>query len=162
MSTNIFQSCVIFILPNGLFKKRIKLFEDKVLLHGGKITAEPLKITPTHIIVEDGLLNTPNQVISALKADNLLLESLDCKIIGTLWLSRCIKEKELLSTENFEFKRKTLVKRELEDELLESPAKKRKIETSAAVSFNCLFIITNFFKKYLNLNPTCRYLYQRL
>ncbi|XP_065202187.1 DNA polymerase lambda-like [Planococcus citri] len=134
MSTNIFQSCIIYILPSGLLKKRIKLFEDKILAFGGKITSEPLKTPPTHIIVEDGLLNNPSQVINALKATNLLPESLNCKIIGTLWLSRCLKEKQFLNTDNFEFKKITLVKNELNDECQESPAKKRRIEVYPGMS----------------------------
>lgn len=140
MAANIFHNCIIYILPNGLLKKRIKLFEDKIILYGGTPTYQPSKTLPTHIIVEDSLLTNPTLVTDALKAVNLLYESLNSKIVGTLWLSRCLKEKHLLSTESFEFKTKVLLKRELNEECSESPMKKCRIEIQSDVSTSIFLI----------------------
>lgn len=134
MTTNIFQNCSIYILPNGLLQKRIQIFEGKVTQYGGKLVSEPSKVCPSHIIVEDSLLTKPVEIVDALKKVNLSFESLSSKVVGTLWLSRCLKEKQLLSTENFEFKKNTLLENELEDENDESPTKKCKVEILDSVS----------------------------
>lgn len=105
MSGEIFRNCQIYILPNGLLKKRIKLFEEQVTKHGGKIISDIRNTMPTHIIVEENCFTSLNQIRNILrKTVELDCENLKCDVVGTLWLSRCLKYKNLLDTENFKFK----------------------------------------------------------
>lgn len=104
MNENVFQGCRIYILPNGILPKRAILFKEQILKHGGSVVSDKFCSNPTHIVVEDEFLMNPAAVKAVLNYNNLKLEDIQCDIVSTLWLSKCLKEKKLLSTRNFCFK----------------------------------------------------------
>ena len=118
MSSAIFQNCRIFIVPNGILKKRIKLFEEQVTKNGGLIVSDAKNTSPTHIIIEESYFHSSKQVENLLKAIDLNVNELVCDVVGSLWLSRCLKEKNLINVEDskFTYKRKMEDKQHSEDE----------------------------------------------
>ncbi|XKL59231.1 hypothetical protein PGB90_000247 [Kerria lacca] len=113
MDQKIFSDCRLFIIPNGLLKKRIELFEKQILKYGGNIISDINDSSITHIIIEDNYLLNPYRVKNALNSVKLLREDTNYVIVGTLWLSKCLKEKKLLSTEEFLFNKKRKLTNEL-------------------------------------------------
>lgn len=113
MSGSIFKDCQIYIVPNGLFGKRMKLFKEQVKKHGGEIVSDTKIILPTHVVVEESYLTNPNQIRNVLKAVELNYDDLKADIVGTLWLSKCLKEKNILDTEPFKYKRKADVSHQM-------------------------------------------------
>ncbi|XP_067003567.2 DNA polymerase lambda isoform X3 [Anabrus simplex] len=98
----IFSDCYIYVYPVGLGKKRLSLFETQIINHGGKLINEPKgNLVATHIVVDDSV----TQNIEKLKAD-LNNENCKCnertKVVRTQWLSKCLKEKKLAETCEYE------------------------------------------------------------
>ncbi len=130
MTEKIFCDCRIYIVQYGLLKKRTELFWKQIVKHGGEIVSDPSTSLPTHIIIEDKFLLNPNEVKNAIKSVHLLPDINDCKIVGTLWLSKCLKEKKLLDTDTFSFVNREVLENRNNSETTgnETPVKIRKIE----------------------------------
>lgn len=102
--------------------------------YGGEVVSDLLTVGPnlTHVVVDDKFLRN----ITLIKNS---LEGICCDIVGTIWLSQCLKAKKLLDTENFRFKNK----RGLDDENLDEngpPTKVPKIEVQVPVVGQNFFI----------------------
>lgn len=158
MDQKIFSDCRLFIIPNGLLKKRIELFEKQILKYGGNIISDINDSSITHIIIEDNYLLNPYRVKNALNSVKLLREDTNYVIVGTLWLSKCLKEKKLLSTEEFLFNKKRKLTNELCEKFDEPQVKIKIIKVHKIVSYlvYSFILIFNMMKYFcfLDLNHT--------
>lgn len=145
MNENVFQGCRIYILPNGILPKRAILFKEQILKHGGSVVSDKFCSNPTHIVVEDEFLMNPAAVKAVLNYNNLKLEDIQCDIVSTLWLSKCLKEKKLLSTRNFCFKNFRNIHNNETSTKIEPQNKIRKLkESEVSLKFRYYCNITHF------------------
>ncbi|KAJ4449285.1 hypothetical protein ANN_00683 [Periplaneta americana] len=97
-----FKDCHIHILPAGLGKKRLTLFETQIHNHGGKcISKLPTSgCVVTHIVMEDSIVKDAARCVKLLQGVNADMKSV--KVVGTQWLSKCLKEGKNVDTKDFE------------------------------------------------------------
>ncbi|PSN42010.1 hypothetical protein C0J52_08251 [Blattella germanica] len=94
----IFKNLYIHIIPAGLGKKRLTLFQTQISKHGGThVEKLPAKLV-THIIVEDSLIKDSDRCLKLLQVVDLN----KVKVIGTQWFSKCLQEGICVNTEDFE------------------------------------------------------------
>lgn len=101
--SQVFENCYIHILPVALGKKRMSLFQTQITNHGGicvpKLAA--VNCTLTHIILEDSILKDSERCIRLLNRMNVDTNTA-VKIVGTEWISKCLRESVCLDTKEFE------------------------------------------------------------
>lgn len=129
MCEKIFSNCRILILPDGLLKKRIQLFEKQVSKYGGLVTTDIQKFSPTHILVEDDVLADPVRRKNIFKSVQTLSRNPDSEIVGLTWLCRCLKEKKILSTDEFSVQNCLVFEKRVTEREYETPVKKRRDES---------------------------------
>lgn len=129
MCEKIFSNCRILILPDGLLKKRIQLFEKQVSKYGGLVTTDIQKFSPTHILVEDDVLADPVRRKNIFKSVHTLSRNPDSEIVGLTWLCRCLKEKKILSTDEFSVQNCLVFEKRVTEREYETPVKKRRDES---------------------------------
>lgn len=129
MCEKIFSNCRILILPDGLLKKRIQLFEKQVSKYGGLVTTDIQKFSPTHILVEDDVLADPVRRKNIFKSVQTLSRNPDSEIVGLTWLCRCLKEKKILSTDEFSVRNCLVFEKRVTEREYETPVKKRRDES---------------------------------
>lgn len=130
MCEKIFSNCRILILPDGLLQKRIQLFENQVSKYGGLVSTDIHKFSPTHVLVEDDLLVNPVQLKTIFKTIQIFSKNRECEIVGLTWLCRCLKEKKLLSTDQFSIQNCHVLKNQVTEKEYETPIKKYRDESS--------------------------------
>lgn len=129
MSEKIFSNCRILILPDGLLQKRIQLFEKQVSKYGGLVTTDIHKFSPTHILVEDDLLTNPVRRKNIFKSVQNLSKNPDSEVVGLTWLCRCLKEKKILSTDQFSVPNCPVFENQVTEREYETPIKKYRDES---------------------------------
>lgn len=90
MVKDIFLDCCIYLFPGKLTKKRLYLFETQICKSGGKTVSNcGTNSEVTHIIVEETC------DVNSLPSNNWKSSA---HIVGTKWISDCIKHKKLIDT----------------------------------------------------------------
>jgi hypothetical protein len=101
--SSIFKNCYIHILPVGLGKKRITLFQTQIANQGGicvsKLGASSSSLT--HIVLEDSIVKDSKRCLKLLHAMPVDINK-TVKVVGTQWLSKCLKERTYVNTMEFE------------------------------------------------------------
>uniref|UniRef100_W5LHN1 DNA polymerase lambda n=1 Tax=Astyanax mexicanus TaxID=7994 RepID=W5LHN1_ASTMX len=90
---NVFQGVSIHIIPTGIGKARCDIFHQQIVQNGGKV--EPIfSSSCTHVVVDESV--DKERALRLLKTETLpsAVELVKCR-----WLSSCISEKRLVSTE---------------------------------------------------------------
>lgn len=159
MSDGIFSDCRILILPYGLPRKRISLFERQVRTNGGQIVDNIGDASPTHVVIEDDLLLDSQNAEKALKTLSVSTRESHHVVVGTRWLSTCIKKKSLQNVDEYSSKDEPSSSPRIKnDQESVSPVKIRKIESVDDVrliylliyyficfnNFHSIFIKNNF------------------
>ncbi|KAG1676100.1 DNA polymerase lambda [Nymphon striatum] len=104
VANNFFSKYSLYILPTGIGKSRVNLFKAQFLRHGGCIQQEFSSGKVTHILVDESV--DWQKFCKIMKWDQELLEKFkDIIIVNTLWLSRCLKAKELVDINEFILKK---------------------------------------------------------
>ena len=98
--SDIFKNCVIHIVPADLGKKRMTLFETQISKNGGIIVDKLSSNNITHIVFQDSILTDAKRCGKLL--NGIALDGL--KVVGTLWISKCLKENKCIDTKDFEMK----------------------------------------------------------
>lgn len=101
--SRIFENCYIYILPVALGKKRMSLFQTQIT-NGGGICVSKLSATKcnvTHIVLEDSVVKDSERCVRLLSSINVDTNTA-VKIVGTQWISKCLKECVCLDTKEFE------------------------------------------------------------
>ncbi|KAK3911849.1 DNA polymerase lambda [Frankliniella fusca] len=100
--SSMFKGTCILIFPALIGKKRMSLFETHIRKGGGNLCqfSDMKKGTckPSHFVVEDSLLQNPANLEKTLKTYRGELKA----VVGTQWLSDCIKLKMLVPTESYQ------------------------------------------------------------
>ncbi|XP_013421997.1 DNA polymerase lambda isoform X2 [Lingula anatina] len=97
VNDNIFKNLTFFILQaGGLTKARCDIFRNQIFKHGGQ---HEKNRTPniTHMIIDDKM--DYEKLCKILKVE---APPPNVKIVKSMWLSMCIKQKELVPTNGFE------------------------------------------------------------
>lgn len=102
-TSRVFENCCIYILPVALGKKRMSLFQTQITNHGGicvsKLAATNCSLT--HIVLEDSIVKDSERCVRLLNSMNVDTNTA-VKIVGTQWISRCLKECICVDTKEFE------------------------------------------------------------
>lgn len=103
--SSMFKDIQVLIMPALIGKKRLTLFESHIKKLGGKVCqigdVKGGLCEPSHIIVEDSFLLDKTNLDKQMKT--LGREREFQVIVGTRWLSDCIKMKMLLPFEDYQF-----------------------------------------------------------
>lgn len=134
MSSGIFQGMNILILQTFLGKKRLTLFESRVVKEGGYLCSfsevASGQTEPTLVVVEDSLL----QDFSKLEQHSKGLYNPSRKFVGTRWLSDSLKQLKCLPTKGYEFVHNICECVSVESsDALSSPPKKLKLSENENV-----------------------------
>jgi hypothetical protein len=101
--SGIFENCYVHILPLGLGKKRMSLFQTQIVNQGGicvsKLTAGTGNLT--HIVLEDSTVKDSERCVKLLRGMHVDINAA-VKVVGTRWLSSCLKERMYVDTKEFE------------------------------------------------------------
>jgi hypothetical protein len=101
--SRIFENCYIHILPVALGKKRMSLFQIQITNEGGicvsKLAATNCNLT--HIVLEDSIVKDSERCVRLLNSMNVDTNTA-VKIVGTQWISKCLKECVCVDTKEFE------------------------------------------------------------
>lgn len=101
--SGIFKNCYIHIVPVGLGKKRISLFRTQIANQGGicvsKLSASNCNLT--HIVLEDSIIKNSEYCVKLLHGMHVDI-NVAVKVVGTRWLSSCLKERMYVDTKDFE------------------------------------------------------------
>ncbi|XP_052772608.1 DNA polymerase lambda-like [Mya arenaria] len=103
-SLNCLATVKAFILPAGIEKMRLQIFETQLKKYGGTV----LKLydnQATHLIVDDKM--EPNRLCRILK---IASPPTRVKIVKSSWLSACFKRKELLCFDDYRLDCSTYIK----------------------------------------------------
>lgn len=98
-----FKNCYIYILPVGLGKKRITLFQTQIANQGG-ICVSNLAASSnslTHIVLEDSIVKDSERSLKLLHGMPVDINR-TVKVVGTQWLSKCLRERMYVDTKEFE------------------------------------------------------------
>jgi hypothetical protein len=109
---NTFRNCYIHILPVGLGKKRITLFQTQIANQGGICVSElsaNSSSSLTHIVLEDSIVKDSKRCLKLL-CDMPVDINRTVKVVGTQWLSKCLKECTYVDTKEFELSSSVKVK----------------------------------------------------
>jgi hypothetical protein len=112
--SSIFKNCYIHILPVGLGKKRITLFQTQIANQGGicvsNLAASSSSLT--HIVLEDSIVKDSKRSLKLLHGMPVDINR-TIKVVGTQWLSKCLKEHMYVDTKEFELSSMIHVKDEV-------------------------------------------------
>lgn len=102
-ASRVFENCCIHILPVALGKKRMSLFQTQIRNHGGicvsKLVATNCNLT--HIVLEDSIVKDSERCVRLLNSMNVDTNTA-VKIVGTQWISKCLKDCMCVDTKEFE------------------------------------------------------------
>jgi hypothetical protein len=102
--SGIFKNCYIHVLPLGLGKKRMSLFQTQIANQGGicvsKLSANSCNLT--HIVLEDSIIKDSGRCVKLLRGMHVDINEAAVKVVGTQWLSNCLKECMYVDTKEFE------------------------------------------------------------
>lgn len=93
---NFFHDLVVFIFPAGIQKARLQLFKSQVEKFGGSLK-NSLTNDVTHIIVDEAM--TIQRMCKIMKTDT---PPSDKTIVKSAWLSACFRQKDIVSTTDFQ------------------------------------------------------------
>lgn len=93
------KSLNIFIVQAGIGKSRANLFEKQIKNLGITFSSVFDKERVTHVVVDEKM--DVERLVRILKLDSLT-ELTKVKVVKSLWLSACIKNKEYVNTKEFE------------------------------------------------------------
>ncbi|GLH06516.1 Uncharacterized protein GBIM_12007 [Gryllus bimaculatus] len=98
MSGNhIFRDCFIHIIPKCIGPKRYQLFKNQISKNGGNLCdKEQCESALTHVVYDEGLSVDDPEIKYFLELDESM------KIVGTRWLSECIKNQKLVPINEFQ------------------------------------------------------------
>jgi hypothetical protein len=105
-------------LPVGLGKKRITLFQTQIANQGGICVSElsansssssSSSSSLTHIVLEDSIVKDSKRCLKLL-CDMPVDINRTVKVVGTQWLSKCLKECTYVDTKEFELSSSVNVK----------------------------------------------------
>lgn len=101
--SGIFKNCYMHILPVALGKKRMSLFQTQITNQGGicvsKLAATNCNLT--HVILDDSVLMDSERCVRLLNTMNVDTNKM-VKVVGTQWVSKCLKECAYVDTKEFE------------------------------------------------------------
>lgn len=100
-----FKDFKMYIVPLGIPPKRMNLFKDQVVKNGGAIVTSDFSLSsPTHVIVEQEYQRKMHleEVLKILHIDRHK-DNVNFEVVSSLWISRCLKGKALLPTNEFKF-----------------------------------------------------------
>jgi len=102
-TSRVFENCCIHILPVALGKKRMSLFQTQITNHGGMCVSKlaATNCSLTHIVVEDSIVKDSERCVRLLNSMNVDTNTA-VKIVGTQWISKCLKECVCVDTKEFE------------------------------------------------------------
>lgn len=102
-TSRVFENCCIHILPAALGKKRMSLFQTQITNHGGTCVSKlpATNCNLTHIVLEDSIVKDSEQCVRLLNSMNVDIDTA-VKIVGTQWISKCLKECMCVDTKEFE------------------------------------------------------------
>jgi len=95
------EKIMAHIVLAGIGKARADLFKKNIVKYGGKyqenFDSRKIGLAITHIIVDENMdINRLCRILCVESPPE------NCKIVTTLWLSKCIKEKKYVNTRYFE------------------------------------------------------------
>ncbi|XP_072513756.1 DNA polymerase lambda [Salminus brasiliensis] len=92
---NVFQAVFVHIVPAGIGKARCDIFRQQIIQNGGKVEAA-CSPSCTHVVVDESV--DKKRALRLLRIETLppAVELVKCT-----WLSACISEKRLVSTEEY-------------------------------------------------------------
>ena len=93
------KDCNIYVLQAGIGKARCDLFNKQIVNNGGTFEST-FGPTVTHAVVDEKM--EVDRMCRILKID---VPPPKTKIVKSLWLSTCLKEKKYVNTEHFEIKK---------------------------------------------------------
>ena len=96
---NFLKDCNIYVLQAGIGKARCDLFNKQIVNNGGTFEST-FGPTVTHAVVDEKM--EVDRMCRILKIDVLPSKT---RIVKSLWLSTCLKEKKYVNTEHFEIKK---------------------------------------------------------
>lgn len=101
--SRVFENCCIHILPVALGKKRMSLFQTQITNHGGIYVSKlaETSCSLTHIVLEDSIVKDSERCVRLLNSMNVDTNTV-VKIVGTQWISKCLKESVCVDTKEFE------------------------------------------------------------
>jgi hypothetical protein len=101
--SSIFKNCYIHILPVGLGKKRLSLFQTQISNQGGICVSEfpASNCNLTHIVLDDSIIKDSERCVKLLHSMHIDVHGA-VKVVGTQWLSKCLKEHMYVDTKEFE------------------------------------------------------------
>jgi hypothetical protein len=102
-TSRVFENCCIHILPVALGKKRMSLFQTQITNHGGTCVSKlpATNCNLTHIVLEDSIVKDSERCVRLLNSMNVDIDTA-IKIVGTQWISKCLKECMCVDTKEFE------------------------------------------------------------
>ncbi|XP_062865816.1 DNA polymerase lambda [Trichomycterus rosablanca] len=92
---NIFQDICIHIVPAGIGKARCDIFQQQIVQNGGQVESA-FSPSCTHVVVDESVDSE-----RALRLLRMEMFPPDVQLVKCTWLSGCISEKRLLSTEDY-------------------------------------------------------------
>ena len=96
---NFLKDCNIYVLQTGIGKARCDLFNKQIVNNGGTFEST-FGPTVTHAVVDEKM--EVDRMCRILKID---VPPSKTRIVKSLWLSTCLKEKKYVNTEHFEIKK---------------------------------------------------------
>jgi BRCA1 C Terminus (BRCT) domain. len=102
-TSQVFENCYIHILPVALGKKRLSLFQTQITNQGGICVSKlaAMNSSLTHIVLEDSIVKDSERCVRLLNSMNVDTNTA-VKIVGTQWISKCLKECICVDTKEFE------------------------------------------------------------
>lgn len=92
---NVFQGVYIHIVPTGIGNARCDIFQQQIVQNGGQVEAA-YSPACTHVVVDESV--DRERALRLLKMETFPPA---VQLVKCTWLSACISEKQLLSTEDY-------------------------------------------------------------
>ncbi len=94
-----FSDAILYVMPTGIGKARCEVFRKQVTTLGGTVKDSYIPGDTDFVVVDEKM--ELDRFCRILKLDQPPSPQ-ECKIVKSLWLSACLKQKQLLPTEPYE------------------------------------------------------------